>query len=774
MSGRGYLEDGKAGVLIRDRFSARFLLLCALAWSSPVAGGEAAGYVTRAVCAECHQVQVQAWTGSHHDLAMQEASPATVLGDFENAQISHFGVTSTFFRRNGGFYVRTQGPDGELRDFRIAYTFGIAPLQQYLTAFPGGRYQALGLAWDTRPAAAGGQRWFPLAPDQAIPHGDLLHWTGRLQNWNSQCAECHSTGLSKGYEPEDDSFATTWSEIDVSCEACHGPGSAHVAWARGKAMKDNGGNKGLVVDLRSGRAAGAWRREQGQTTATLRGPPRSRAEIDVCAPCHARRRGLVADPEPGGPFLDTHMPRLLDAGLYHADGQILDEVYVYGSFLQSRMHRAGVTCSDCHDPHGLEPRLEGNALCGQCHDPAAFDAPGHHHHTPGEAGAFCVDCHMSATTYMVIDPRRDHSFRVPRPDLSEALDTPDACTRCHVERTSGWAAETVAGWRGGGRPPRPHYGAALKAGRDGLPDAGAPLTALVVDAGQPAIARATALSLLPRYIGPAAIEAYRAGLNDEDPLVRAAAVRALEPFAPEQRMAAAGHLLEDPVRAVRIEAARLLAPLPAAALSAEQGLALERALAELIAAETASAERPESHLNLGNLYAAQGKAAKAEAAYRAALRRDHAFVPAIVNLADLYRAQDRDDEGEAVLRAGLAVQPEAAALHHALGLVLVRRKRLAKAVELFGRAAALDPDDPRFGYLYGVALNTTGESAQAAAVLEEAHLRHPYDRDLLVALATVNRDRGALDQARAYARKLYDAYPQDEVAQQLLQELRRP
>ena len=244
------------------------LLLCAYAWSSPVAGDEAPGYVTRAVCAECHEAQVEAWTGSHHDLAMQEASPATVLGEFDGARVRHFGVTSKFFRRGGEFYVRTEGPDGEPHDYRIAYTFGVAPLQQYLIAFPGGRYQALGLAWDTRPAGAGGQRWFHLTPDEKIPPGDSLHWTGRLQNWNSQCADCHSTGLSKGYVPEADSFATTWSEIDVSCEACHGPGSAHVAWAREEAGNAESGGKGLVVDLRSGRAAGAWRHEQGQTTAT--------------------------------------------------------------------------------------------------------------------------------------------------------------------------------------------------------------------------------------------------------------------------------------------------------------------------------------------------------------------------------------------------------------------------------------------------------------------------------------------------------------------------
>jgi tetratricopeptide (TPR) repeat protein len=465
------------------------------------------------------------------------------------------------------------------------------------------------------------------------------------------------------------------------------------------------------------------------------------------------------------------MPALLVAALYHADGQIDDEVYVYGSFIQSRMYHASVTCSDCHDPHSLQLRAAGNELCGQCHRPSTFDTAGHHHHDPGSDGAQCVECHMLARTYMVVDPRRDHSFRVPRPDLSIALGTPNACTQCHRDQSDQWAAETVAAWYGSDRRRQTHFGTALHAGRVGLAGAEALLVGLVIDRTQPAIARATALSLLPRYASPASIEAYRAGLADEDPLVRAAAVRALAPFPPDQRLAVAGHLLRDPVKAVRIEAVRMLAASPLQTMSGPQRAALDQATAEFIEAELAAAERPETHLNLGSLYAAQGEFSMAEAAYRTALRLDRSFVPGYVNLADLYRVQRRETDAEAILREALARVPDSAAAHHALGLALVRQGQGKQAIAPLGKAAALDPDIARYGYVYGVALNSTGETDRAIQVLEEVVERHPNNRNVLVALIAINRDKGEIRRAREFAERLVAAYPKDRAVHQILREL---
>jgi predicted CXXCH cytochrome family protein len=501
-------------------------------------------YVEDRLCAECHGEQYDRWLGSHHRHAMAPADRSNVQGDFDDARFTHKGKTTRFFRKDGRYFVATEGPKGEPGEFEVRYTFGYRPLQQYLLAMPGGRLQALDVAWDSE-----NKRWFHLLPDLDPAPGDPLHWTAPFYTWNTTCAACHSTDLKKGYDPGRDSFTTTWAEVNVGCQACHGPGEAHMAWARSGAAPEAGA--GLPAPLK------------GQDAA---------AEIQVCAPCHSRRQALTESYRPGDGFLDHFRPEVLRDDLYHPDGQILEEVYVYGSFLQSRMYRAGVRCSDCHDPHGGELKAAGNAVCTQCHGPAppdrfaglaakTFDAPSHHRHQDGSSGALCVNCHMPAQTYMVVDPRRDHSLRVPRPDLSVKLGVPNACTQCHRDQTDAWAAEAVAAWTGGAQRER-HYGEVLQAARRGEPGGRDGLLELLADGGQPAIVRATGLALLARYAEARTLPALAAGLADADPLARLSALRALEPYPLSQRWRAAAPLLDDPRRALRIEAARLLAGVP--------------------------------------------------------------------------------------------------------------------------------------------------------------------------------------------------------------------
>ncbi|MCY4507404.1 MAG: cytochrome c3 family protein, partial [Acidobacteria bacterium] len=516
-------------------------------------GTDASGvaYVADADCADCHRPELDAWAGSHHDLAMQVATPETVLGDFDDDAFTHHGVTSRFFRRGDRFFVNTESPDGTPADFELTHILGVEPLQQYLAPFPGGRLQSLPIAWDT-----GRNRWFHLYPDERIEPDDPLHWTGRYQTWNLQCAACHSTDLRKGYDVEADAYDTTWAEIDVGCQACHGPGERHVALARGGEVPPGGGEVppgGGEVPAGGGGDDGGVPAGGGDVPADADGgggaapiggwglvAPFSAddpaPELDACAPCHSRREQLTPVAAHGGPLLDDFLPARLAEGLYHPDGQILDEVYVYGSFVQSRMHAAGVRCTDCHDPHRLTLRADGNAVCTQCHrerpvdrfptlTPGRYDTPAHHRHEAGSPGAQCVNCHMPDRTYMVVDPRRDHGFRVPRPDLSAALGTPTPCTGCHDDRDDAWAAAAVAGWSDA--PPPPHFAPALAAGRAGDAAAAPALAALAADRGQPAIVRATALDLL-RPLGRTAVDAARTALDDADPLVRATAAGGLE------------------------------------------------------------------------------------------------------------------------------------------------------------------------------------------------------------------------------------------------------
>jgi predicted CXXCH cytochrome family protein len=734
---------------------------------------EPTGFVGGQACAGCHTAQFNAWKGSHHALAMQKASEATVFGDFAGAQFEYFGVTTTFFRDGDKFMVRTDGPDGALHEYPIAYTFGVYPLQQYLIAMPGGRLQALGIAWDSRPKDQGGQRWFHLYPDLKLPAGDRLHWTGHDQTWNYQCADCHSSDLKKHYDLASDSYATSWTDIAVSCEACHGPGSRHIAWANSADAKTAAPDPtmGLTNPLKP-TDRGHWEMNP-QTGIARRTEELVSNELDTCAACHSRRKANTKNPVPGEPYLDSFLPALLGAGLYRPDGQIDGEVYEYGSFLQSRMHRAGVTCSDCHEPHSAKLHADGNALCGQCHMPAKFDTAEHHHHQPGSAGAQCVNCHMPTKTYMVVDVRRDHSLRVPRPDLSVSLATPNACTQCHAGRSAEWAAETVAGWYPHGRQTTAHYGTALHAGRIGAADAEQQLDRLILDQGQPAIARASALPLLAPYATPVSEPAIKSAAADADPLVRSAAPRALPASAPRAAVQTIAPLLGDPVRAVRIEAARALAGTDLLALTPQQQTAFVKATAELIGAESVDAERPEAHLNLGLLALRRRELPEAENEYRTALRLDPNFVPALVNLADLDRARGRDEEGEKLLQKALAIEPDNADVQYALGLALVRRHDYAGAKDLLQRAHELASDNARYAYVYAVALNSAGAHAEAMTLLEQTHRRHPADRDVLLALVSFARDSGDISTALLYAQQLVALYPTDPQLRSLLRELEK-
>jgi Flp pilus assembly protein TadD len=743
------------------------------------AGGGAAQataptYVGREACVPCHTREAVQYKGSHHDLAMQPANADTVRGDFDNATFTYYGVTSTFFTKDGAYYVRTDGPDGQLHEYRIAYTFGVAPLQQYLIEFPGGRLQALNVCWDTRPKEQGGQRWFHLYPDENVTSDDILHWTGPYQNWNHMCAECHSTNVRKNYTAATDSFATTWSEIDVSCEACHGPGSNHVGWAEAAKRDPQAATdprKGLVVDFGD---RGSWVLEDAQRGIAKRNRPRrSHVEVETCGRCHARRGELNEDYIYGRPLMDTHRPALLEAPLYEADGQFKDEVFEYQSFLQSKMYAAGVTCTDCHNPHRLKT-AGGNATCSRCHLSSKFDTPTHHFHKEGSPAAQCVACHMPTKNYMVVHARHDHSLRVPRPDLTVKIGTPNACTACHRDKSAQWAADAAAKWWGTKRQSEPHYGEALDAGRRNLPGAERALIALADDTAKPGIVRATAVDLLANHLSPQSWPTIGRALRDGDPLLRMAAVAAVRQADPRMRAPALAPLLTDPVRTVRIDAGRGMVGVPPSLLTEEQQNAARQALNEYVQAQLVDADRAEAHLNLGAMYVEMGKTAEAEREYRTALRLSPRFPPTYVNLADLYREQSRDAEGERVLREGLAVAPKDARLVHLLGLLLVRQKRVTEALPLLEQAAALAPDEPRYAYVYGVGLNSIGQTDQALAVLRKAHDAHPGDRDVLEALVFFNRDAGKLEASRAYAQQLAALAPDDPGVQQLLQQLGNP
>ncbi len=630
----------------------------------PVPLGEPV-FVGSAECRDCHEAEFADWLGSHHDLAMQVADESTVLGDFDDVSFEYFGERTRFLRLDGDYVVRTRDADGEIRDFPVTYTFGAEPLQQYLVELANGHLQPLPFAWDTRSAEQGGQRWFHLYPDEYIGPDDALFWTGREQNWNYMCAECHSTDIQVNYDVAQDSFDTTWSEINVGCEACHGPASNHVSAALAGTLPRDGA---LLVDL-GDREGVSWRMNPDTGIAERRPMAmQTPQQPEACGRCHARRGVIAAEYGYGKPLADTHRVALLSEPLYYPDGQIRDEVFVYGSFLQSRMYQAGVTCSDCHNPHSLELHSgpEPDLVCAQCHLPQRFAAREHHGHEAGQVA--CVDCHMPATSYMVVDPRRDHGLRIPRPDRSLVTGAPNACTMCHANRDDRWATAASRDWWGdpADRPP--------------------------VGSG---IHRATELATLSGPLQPDTAAAVERGLRDPDPLVRMAAARAAPGLPPEVVLQQLTPLLEDDVLSVRLEAVQALAPardfLPAALAGA-----FERAADEYRASQNAVASRPQAH---GALAEFEGRLGNIE---QALVHADQA----------------------------VAMAPDMALLRHSRGLLLVRADRRDEALAELREAARLAPEVARFPYVYAVALNSMGDPAAARQVLEEASARHPEDADI--------------------------------------------
>jgi tetratricopeptide (TPR) repeat protein len=733
--------------------------------------GPTATFVGRDKCLECHKKEYDAWQNSHHDRAMDVADDKTVLGDFNDAVFEHKGVRSRFFRRGDKFFVNTQGPDGKMNDFEIKYTFGYTPLQQYLIAFPGGRLQCLTIAWDVEK-----KRWYSLYPEEPNDPEDWLHWTKNGQNWNGMCAECHSTHLQKGYDMKTDTYQTTWSEIDVSCEACHGPGSDHVKWAEVPEMarSQDIANFGLVE-------------KTGNIT--------SRQQVEHCARCHARRATLGDyDHTANKDLLDYMVPQTLNEGMYFPDGQILEEDYVYGSFVQSKMYRNDVRCSDCHDVHSLKFVKEGNNLCLQCHRAEVYDTKDHHFHKKkGEngdpirskdgsvlyevgEGAECFKCHMPGRYYMGIDFRNDHSLRIPRPDLSVTLKTPNACNECHGDKTAQWSADYFSKWYGIKR--KPHYGTVFEAANKGLPGAQMDLIRLADDQLSPAIVRATALSLLRQYPGDLTFKTFERALLDPDSMVRHAAVFHIPQPDPETAVRLFVPLLYDPVKAVRIQAAMNLTTLPRERLTARQREVFDKALNEYRESMEYVGDFPQGRHSLGNMYSNLGEGALAEENYKAAIRIDNLFYPAKVNLAMFYNRTGRNDQAEKLLREVVKEYPELYEASYSLGLLLVEQKKPENALQYLRKAAEGMPGRARVHYNIGLLLQQLNRPSEAEASLLKALELEPDSFDVLYALADHYIKGGKLTEARHIAEQMIAKHPSNDLGRKLLnfidQRINRP
>ncbi len=721
--------------------------------TAPLSPEEKAVFAGAEKCKKCHQAAYDKWKGSHHDLAMQQATELTVLGDFNDAEYTdpYNSVTSRFYRRDNKFYVETEGPEGQSGEFEITHTFGVYPLQQYLVPFPGGRMQSLNIAWDVEK-----KTWYRLPPYEVQGPDDWLHWTRGGQTWNGMCAECHSTRLVKGYNPDSSVYQTTWFEINVGCEACHGPGSNHITWA------DHPPFSRLPVE------------NYGLEVHTNTLDPDK--QIVLCAPCHSRRFQLGDNRHEQGELLDFMVPSILEEGLYYPDGQIQEEVYVYGSFTQSKMYRHGVRCSDCHDMHSLKLHKEKNDLCLQCHRTEIYDSKVHHFHKREHEGKpsdgyLCVKCHMPGQYYMGIDYRPDHSIRIPRPDLSKELDTPNACSAkgCHDDKSLDWNIEHYTKWYGETR--KPHYGTVIAEGRSRSPEAVDELIRLAEDTLLPAIVRATALSLLRNYQGEATVAAFKRALEDDNALLRYTALRNLDNLDQENRLKLVAPKLYDPVKAVRLEAALVLATVPRDSIRQDDRDPLDKNLEEYRQAMLYNADFAAQCFNLGNLASNLGNKQEAIEYYLQAIEIDDLFYPAKVNLAMAYNQAGKNDEARILLQEVISEHPELYEIAYSLGLLHSEMNNYEEAAEYLGRAADGMPSYTRARYNQALALLKLQQWEAGETALNKALQVEPANREYFVTLANFYINFRQTEKAKRLAIKTLEKVPDHPDAQELLKML---
>lgn len=718
-------------------------------------------FVGSNTCVECHKSEYDLWLKSDHYFAMDTASESSILGDFNNAELEREGQVHKLYQKDGEYFAFTDGADGQMQEFKVAYTFGAWPLQQYLVPFPDGKYQTLGLTWDTIK-----KQWYYMADlvyaGQDIDHTNWLHWSNLGQNWNGMCADCHSTNLKKGFDANSKTFNTTWSEINVACEACHGPSSEHLKWANLPALsRPQNTNTGLTV--------------QTSNITNYR-------YVDLCARCHTRRGTFDDYNHEWQDLLDQIIPALPSEPTYFADGQILEEDYVFGSFAQSKMYMNDVKCNDCHNVHSGKLVLDGNQLCLQCHRGDMYDNYNHHFHKQkgeqGEAilseygdivevgdGASCINCHMPGRYYMGVDYRRDHSFRIPRPDLSEKLGTPNSCTHCHADKTNNWAAGYLEDWYG--KNQRTNYGAALALANLDEQNSFQELSEIFQNDLYPPITRALALTHLASNFPVESRAIVIQSLTNIESIIRYSALQYFILSSPEDILVVTP-LLNDPVKAVRFESAVRLSNIPKDQIPKNSLPSFEKAIDEYKMAMEYSGDFAASRHNLGNYYENIGETGLAIDQFIEALKIDNEFFPAKVNLAMAYNKIGDNEKAEIVLKDVVEKHPDQIQALYSLGLLLAEMQKYDEAIVYLKMAAVAMPENARVFYNLGQIQDFLNLSAVAETNLKKAYSLSPDTPDYFIALIEYYIKHRNFEIARKLTEEYKVKHPNDPSLDQIL------
>ncbi|HUK18678.1 MAG TPA: ammonia-forming cytochrome c nitrite reductase subunit c552 [Bryobacteraceae bacterium] len=543
-----------------------FLLLLGC---SVLSNGQAAeGFTGSDACTECHAAIHRDWSESRHSRMMQPAGRASVQGNFQQGRLTLHGSPFVLRASNGAYYITESELSGKPWEHRVEYTLGDRRVQHYLTKLPDGRIVLLPPTWDT-----GRKEW--------VSEGEIENPEeapgNPFQVWNKSCYGCHVSREQKNFDPEHKSYRTTWQNLGVDCESCHGPGAAHIAaMAAGKKAKVPARpamNRRIVNPARL-----------DATRSTM-----------VCAPCHSYR-DIYADGFQAGdnyydfflPVMEYRWPESRDPPFW-ADGRprwLSNEVV---ALWQSQCFlKGGATCVTCHaQTHntdvGRNPQLRAdrNALCTKCHKAIGADLAAHTHHSAASAGSSCVECHMPATVIGLKARIRDHSIGVPVPENAIRHGIPNACNVCHRNKDAPWAARQVSAWYGGQSGLKKMLRAdAFSQARKGDPGAIPVLRGILADASQGGWVRANAAGYLGGFPNdPVAYDAVLGASSDSDPLVRATAAMSLRPGAGQRPVAASAlsGLLSDPARTVRVNAAIALVSLGVKQIPGDNGPRFESA-----------------------------------------------------------------------------------------------------------------------------------------------------------------------------------------------------
>lgn len=719
-------------------------------------------FVGKQSCIECHEVEYKDWLHSDHDRAMAVASDSSVVGDFNNSTFTdNDGFVSKFYKRDGKFFVYTKAENGEPKELEIKYTFGIRPLQQYLIPFEKGRLQCLPITWDTQT-----ESWYSLVDSvyhgQKITPENWLYWTNNGQNWNGMCAECHSTNLHKGYNPETREYNTTWSEINVSCEACHGPASRHVQWAEIDSL-----------DRPEIKHYGLKNPTYMQTDGLL----------DQCAYCHARRTSFGDNHHDGDNMLNHMFPQLINGEYYHSDGQILEEDYVYTSFVQTKMYRNHVRCADCHNVHSLKTKFQGDALCYQCHREDQYEETHHFHKSIGGKGAItengfyenergdgtqCVDCHMTGGKYMGVDYRRDHSFRIPRPDLSIKNGTPNACNQCHKDKSNEWSVKWIKKWYGDTDYSEYSYLQTFADARAGKESSVEELKLLLKHDSINPIHKATSIEYLANFDPGLSREAVKEMLDDKNGLIRHAAVRNLNSQRVEEYVSALLPKLDDPLLAVRIITVSKLLDAPKNAIPENYQVLFDKALNEYIKTMEYTLDFAESAHNLGGLYSRLGDNTNALKYYEEALIIDDQFYPAAINMAILYSQTGRNKDAKTILNNTLKYHSDLAIGYYYLGLLYNEDGDTELAKTNLEKAIEFDPNYARAFYNLGLIYLSENDEKSAEIAFERTIEIDEDNFDYLYNLGVFYLKNSKFKKAERVAKLLIEYYPNENIGKEMM------